>query len=85
MLMVCVEQHLYIRKTVINLESAKPAVYQPSDRLDGREVDKGVVCSLSHYGLVQSCHAVSFIVPNKQQMALQEKRQKNDDDLQLCT
>ncbi len=49
---------------MINLESAKPAVYQPSDRLDGREVDKGVVCSLSHYGLVQSCHAVSFIVPN---------------------
>jgi len=36
----------YIKKTVINLESAKPAVYQPSDRLDGMEVDKGVVCSL---------------------------------------
>ena len=57
--MVCMET-LYKRKTLIILESAMQAVDQPSDGIDGREVDKDVVAPLPIMALVHSCHAVLF-------------------------
>jgi hypothetical protein len=48
-------------KTLINFESAKPAVDQPSRWVDGREVDEMLYFTF-HYGLTHSYHASPFIV-----------------------
>jgi hypothetical protein len=69
---------------VINLESAKPAVDQPSFEVDGREVNKDVLVPLPIIALPHNCHTVSFINPNKH-IWIYKKRDKNYDDIQLCT
>ena len=46
---------------MINLESAKPAVDQPSFEVDGREVNKDELVPLPIIALAHNCHTVSFI------------------------
>jgi hypothetical protein len=70
--MVCMET-LCKEKTLIILESAKPAVDQPSDGVDGREVDKDVVVPLPIMAW-STATMLSLLLANKTK-ALQEKRQ----------
>jgi hypothetical protein len=43
-------------------------VDRPVDEVDKREVEQGVVSPLHHYTSVHSCHASSFINPNKKKV-----------------
>jgi hypothetical protein len=54
------------KERLMYLESATPGVDQPVSDVEKREVEQDVMCPLHHYTLVHSCHASSFISPNKQ-------------------
>ena len=71
-------QHFIRIRTLIYLESATPAVDRPFVEVDGKEVEVGVVCTLPTLARSPAATLPSFISPNRNTKALQEKRTIND-------
>jgi hypothetical protein len=77
--MVCMANICYTcykEKTLVNLESATPAVDRPVGEVDRREVDKDVVCSLPIMPRSTAATLFSFINLYKKFSFIQEKRTK---------
>ena len=71
-------QHFIRIRTLIYLESAMPAVDRPSVEVDGKEVDRVLIFHLSTLARSPAATLPSFISPNRNTKALQEKRTIND-------
>jgi hypothetical protein len=66
---------LYKKKTVVNLESATPAVDQPSVGVDGREVDNDVVVPLPTMAW-STATMLPLLLSQTTTKPLEEKRQE---------
>jgi len=72
--MVCMGQHFIREKTLMNLESAKPAVDQPSQWVDMKEVSKSDGVTLTLWLGPQLPRWSLLLYPNKKRWIYKQKR-----------